>query len=310
MRYLKALLVIGLGSMVIMGCANNDEAEIQDLLDTSWFIGGEVQTFDDSTSTPNSTSEGATILTDAFPFYVKWVRHIERPVERHYDIDVVGDSAFVTMTAYFQGTPPEYGFFVVNDSPVGSGPVMMREINDSVVRKIKCFRDDAGWHLASITVADIYAVGTQNPVTITKVEARVCGSLVFSVDNPDTYFTKDQLPTFAPSDTVEVTVTCSAQGDSTWAFLHHGAGHRPGVGLRRHWRQPFYRENTTTFKRTWIIADDSVVVTPAVRHSTVDVLAWETLFGDSTATYSARGWALPYIVKNPNDPLPDDTEPE
>ncbi len=130
------------------------------------------------------------------------------------------------------------------------------------------------------------------------------------VDNSNTYFTKDQLPTFKPSDTVEVTTYCEANGDSTWAFLHHGAGHKPGVGLKRHWRQPFYRENTTTFKRTWVIADDSVIATPAVRHSAVDVIGWETLFGDSTAKYYSRAWALPYIIKNPNDTLPDDSEPE
>lgn len=310
MNYEKVLLLIVIAGALITGCAKNEEAEVQDFLDRCWFIGGEVRTSDDSTSTPQGSISGPILALDTFPFYVKWARFIERPVERHYEIDVVGDSAFVTMTAYFKGTPPGYGFFVTNDSPVGSGPVMVREITDSVVRKIKCFRNDAGWHLASLTVADIYTVGATYPVTINKIEVRVGGNLVFSVDNPNTYFTKDQLPTFKPSDTVEVMVYCAASGDSTWAFLHHGAGHKPGVGLKRHWRQPFYRENTTTFKRTWIIANDSILVTPAVRHSAVDVLGWQTLFGDATTTYYSRAWGIPYIVKDPDDTLPDDTEPE
>jgi hypothetical protein len=309
MRFIQGFGLVLLVVAMMMNCGkNNDEADVQALLDRTWFAGGEVQTQDDSTGTP-SLLGGPVLATDTFPFYVKWVRWIERPVERHYDIDVVGDSAFVTMTAYLQGTPPGYGFFVANDSPVG--PVLpARAITDSVVRKAKCFRDDAGWHLASITVADIYTVGAQHPVTISEIRARVASrNYEFVVNSADKYFEKDELPIFYPSDTVEVTVICSADGDSTWAFLHHGAGHRPGFGLRRHWRQPFYRENTTTFKRTWIIADDSVITTPAVRHSAVDVLGWTTLFGDSTATYYSGAWGIPYIIKSANDTLPGDEEP-
>ncbi|MGB9721003.1 MAG: hypothetical protein ACPL28_05945 [bacterium] len=311
MRLIQVVGLVLLAVVVMINCGKkNDEADIEELLNNTWFVGGEVQTQDDSTNTPSSVS-GLVLATDTFPFYVKWVRWIERPVERHYDIDVVDDSAFITMTAYLKGTPPGYGFFVANDSPVGSGSIVVRAITDSVVRKAKCFRDDAGWHLASITVADIYTVGTQHPVTISEIRATVASrNYEFVVNSADKYFEKDELPIFYPNDTVEVTVTCSAEGDSTWAFLHHGAGHKPGVGLRRHWRQPFYRENTTTFKRTWIIADDSVLTTPAVRHSAVDILGWETIFGDSTATYYSRAWGIPYIIKNPNDTLPGDAEPQ
>ncbi|MEO0216788.1 MAG: hypothetical protein ABIL14_07210 [candidate division WOR-3 bacterium] len=273
MNCTKVLLLIVTAGALITRCAKNEKAEVEEFLDRCWFIGGEARTSDDSTTTPQGSIGGPGLALDTFPFYVKWVRRIERPdTTRHYEIDVIGDSAFVTMTAYFKGTPPEYGIFVVSDSPVGSGLVMVREITDSVVRKIKCYRNDTGWHLVSMTVADIYTVGTEHPVTITRIEVRVGGILVFTVNDPNTYFTKEQLPAFKPNDTVEVTVYCQAEGDSTWAFLHHGAEHRPGVGLKRHWRQPFYRDNTTTFKRTWIIADDSVLVTPAVRYSAIDVL--------------------------------------
>lgn len=309
MQYLRVLFLVPLVIVMLISCGKNDEADVAAFLDRCWFVGGEVQTSDDSTKTPDLTG-GPGLATDTFPFYVKWVRFIERPVERHYEIDLVGDSAFVTMTAYLQGTPPDYGFFVRNDT---TNPLLIynRAITDSIIRKVKCYRDDAGWHLAGITVADIYTVGTTHPVTITEVRARVeSRNYEFLVNDPDKYFAKDELPIFYPNDTVEVTVTCSAEGDSTWAFLHHGAGHRPGIGLKRHWRQPFYRENITTFTRTWIIADDSVIVTPAVRHSAVDIIGWETLFGDSTATYYSRAWCLPYIIRNPNDTIPDDEEPE
>lgn len=303
---LKYVLFIALALVVInAACKKDNNADIQALLEDSWFVGdGETQTSDDSTSTPGSVY-GYPDRADTFPYYVRWVRWIQRPVSKEFDIVVNGDSADVTVTAYFHGEPPGYGFFVINDS---FGPVLHRAIGDTVVRKVKCFRDDAGWHIASLTVADMYTLAAAHPVTITEVRAEVASrSYVFTVNSADTYFEKDELPTFYPNDTVVVSVTCSATGDSTWSFLHHGAGHKPGHGLKIHWRQPFYRDNTTTFSRTWVIADDSVVTTPAVRHSAVDVLGWQTLFGDSTATYYAHAWGLPYIIKTAADPVPEDT---
>jgi len=305
MRYLRILMPLMLIVFFVTGCSKqSDEESIQALLESSWFIAdGAVQTADDSTNVPQAPN-GAQILADTLG-WVRWVRWIERPVTREFDIVVNGDSADVTITAYFHGDPPGYGFFVVND-PLN--PVYQRAISDSVIRKVKLYRgDDDKWHIASLTVADIYTVNTNNPVTITEIRAQVASrNYEFVVNSADTYFEKDELPIFYPSDTVEVTVTCSAQNDSTWAFLHHGTGHRPGIG--HHIRQPFYRENTTTFTRTWIIADDSVVTTPAVRHSAVDVLGWETLFGDSTATYYSRAWCLPYIIMEPGEELPQDED--
>ncbi|HEC77528.1 MAG TPA: hypothetical protein ENI34_00110 [candidate division WOR-3 bacterium] len=305
MKYLRILMPLMLIVFFVAGCSKqSDEETIQALLESSWFVAdGAVQTADDSTNVPQAPN-GAQILADTLG-WVRWVRWIERPVTREFDIVVNGDSADVTVTAYFQGNPPGYGFFVVND-PLN--PVYQRAISDSVIRKVKLYRgDDDKWHIASLTVADIYTVNTNNPVTITEIRAQVASrNYEFVVNSADTYFEKDELPIFYPSDTVEVTVTCSAQNDSTWAFLHHGTGHRPGIG--HHIRQPFYRENTTTFTRTWIIADDSVVTTPAVRHSAVDVLGWETLFGDSTATYYSRAWCLPYIIMEPGEELPQDED--
>jgi hypothetical protein len=143
---------------------------------------------------------------------------------------------------------------------------------------------------------------------ISEVTARVeSRDYEWVINSPNTFYEKDELPTFLPNDTIEVTVTLDVTGDSAWAFLHHGAGHKPGFGSHRHHRDPFYRDSTLIFSRTCYIADDSVIETPAVRHSAVDVLIWEALFGDSTAMYQARAWAMPYIVKSTLDQgLPED----
>jgi len=307
MKYARLWTLLPLAILIIAACGKNEEAEIQAFLEKSPYVGeGTLQSADDSTGTPKALFSW-NMPTDTIR-YVKWVRWIQRPIDWEFKIDIHGDSANVTITAYFHGAPPGYGFFVNNDT---LGPIYTRTISDSVIRKVKLYKSttDDKWHITSITVADIHTAGTQHPVTITEIRAKVASrNYEFVVNDPNKYFTKDSLPTFLPNDTVEVTVICSAQGDSTWAFLHHGAGHKPGVGLKRHWRQPFYRENMTTFKRTWIIADDSVLVTPAVRHAAVDVVGWQTLFGDSTATYYARAWGLPYIVKKTNEQIPSDEE--
>ena len=305
MRYAKILILPLLIAIFVIGCAKeSDEDAIQALLESSWFVGdGAIQSADDSTDVPESFN-GAGLLADTIA-YVHWVRWIERPVTREFYVVVNGDSADVTITAYFHGAPPGYGLFVNNDP---FGPVYQRVISDSVMRKVKLYRDDNNhWHIVSLTVADIYTPDTDFPVTITEIKAAVASrDYEWICNSADTYFEKDELPIFYPSDTVEVTVTCSAVDDSTWAFLHHGAGHRPGHGI--HIRQPFYRDNVTTFSRTWVIADDNIISTPAVRHSAIDVLGWQTLFGDSTATYYARAWCLPYIVMEPGEELPDDEE--
>jgi hypothetical protein len=308
MNGFKLLLILALGFVIIAGCAKkSDKVEIQSLLEKSWFVGeGSVQTADDSTNIPRAFA-GPGFYADTIDF-VCWVRHIRRPIAWYFNITVNGDSATATITGYFTGSPPGYGIFICNDSTL-SAPIYTRSIADSVSRKVKLYRDGSSWHIASLTVADIYTVGSAHPVTITQVQVVVASrNYTFTVTSADQYFAKDQLPVFYPSDTVQVTVTCQAEDDSTWAFLHHGAGHRPGVGIRIPWRQPFYRDNTTTFSRTWVIADDSIINTPAVRHSAVDVLGWQTLWGDSTATYYARAWSLPYIIKQLNDTLPDDEE--
>ena len=309
MKYAKISMLLVLTAVFIIGCAKeDDEAAIRELLENSPYCGdGALQTSDDSTSTPQEHG-GGYLFADTIP-YVRWVRWIQRPVTWNYTITLTGDSADVTLTAYFHGAPPGYGFFVNNDL---MGPVYQRTITDSVLRKAKLYQDDDGWHILSLTAAHIYTVTGSpillNPILITEVKARVeSRDYEFVINSANTYFKKDELPTFLTNDTVDVTVTLNVPSDSSWAFLHHGAGYRPGIGLRPHHRDPFYKNNVTTFTRTWYIADDSVLNTPALRHSAIDVVGWQTLFGDSTACYYARAWGLPYIVKTSlSEELPED----
>jgi hypothetical protein len=305
MNYIRLISILPLLLLFSISCTKqDDESLIRDLLESSWYVAsGALQNHDDGTNEPRGMSSSPA-LVDTIP-YVRWVRWIERPVVRAYDIIVNGDSADVTIRAYFQGAPPGYGLFVNND-PLE--PIYQRAISDSVVRRVKLWRDeDDHWRLASLTVADIYTENTPNAVTIHEIRAYVASrDYEFIVDDANTFFEKDELPIFYPQDTVQVSITCSAQNDSTWAFHHHGTGHRPGIG--HHIRQPFYRVSTNEFTRTWVIAHDTIIATPAVRHSAVDVLGWQTLFGADSATCYSRTWCLPYIVLQPGEEIPGDEE--
>lgn len=310
MRYKHIPIFLALIALFMISCGTDslsNEIQIQALLENSPYVGeGALQTSDDGTNDPNNQSPGFSSPyfptdVDSIPF-TKWVRWIVRPVTWVYNIAVTGDSADVTITGYFHGEPPGYGMYVINEL---SGPIWQRAITDSVIKKVKLYWDE-GWHILSLTAADVHTIGATNSVTITEVKAQVDSrNYEFVINSASTYFTKDELPTFLPNDTIDVTVTVSVVDDSSWAFLHHGARPKANVGLRPHYRDPFYRENTTTFSRTWYIADDSVA-TPGVRHAAIDILTWQALFGDSTATYCARAWSLPYIVKTPEQDLPED----
>jgi hypothetical protein len=297
------LIILPLIALIAVNCGANDENDIEALLESSWFVSdGALRTADDSTDIPQDYPFNG-LMADTIPF-VRWVRWIERPIAREYDIVVNGDSADVLIMAKLDGAPPGYGLFVNND-PLA--PVYNRSISDTLVRRVKLYKDGNRWRIGSLTAADIYTLNTGCSVTIDEIRASVPQrDYEFVMSSPDTYFEKDELPIFYPSDTVIVTVTCSAENDSTWAFLHHGTGHRPGLGV--HIRQPFYRDNTTTFSRTWVIAEDNIINRPAVRHSATDVLGWETLFGDSSATYYSHAWCIPYIVIDPSGSLPEDEE--
>jgi hypothetical protein len=117
----------------------------------------------DSTNVPNSSSPY--FRADTFPDDVHWVRWIELPVTIIYTIAITADSADVTITSYFQGTPPGYGLFVINEL---SGPIWQRAITDSIVRKVKLYRDESDdWHISSLTAAHMYTVGVTptNPIS-------------------------------------------------------------------------------------------------------------------------------------------------
>lgn len=281
---------------ILTGCEKDNDVDlIKQLLDDSQYTAeGTTAVTDDSSSTPSEEKSADSIIP-----WVRWVRRIERPVARHIEVDVNGDSAVATITALLTGTPPNFGFFVRNQ--IDTALIYRRAISDSTRRQVKLYKEPTGWRIVAITVCNMHTVNGYAPISINEVKAEVQNrNYVFRLTDPAKFLPKESLPIFLPSDTIKVTVNVAVAGDSSWAFLHHGR--RPIGGI--HIRQPFFKFGTNTFSRTWIIPEEAVTP-PAVRHSAFDIIGWQTLYGDSTATYSSSAWGLPYIVKNTSDEIPE-----
>ncbi len=275
-----------------------DDAAINDVLlssgytDTTSFV-------NDNTSTPYASPgllDGA--KSDTFPLTVRWARRIDRvtrTVEISYDSSNTVALARVTLDLY--------GRIYVDNTDDGLLNPNIDTLHDRGRRLVRLRKVNNRWRIWGVTPLEIATVDPPYNVLIDRVVVAGCanGPIEILPSEMSSARLRENLPVFNPGDTALVTVYCRTDGtDSTWAFLHRWLYRLP----RQHLRWPLFRENATTFVRSWQIAGDSIpaYMMPAVRHASVDVLAWNTLFGDSTASYAARVWCLPYVVTR--DTLP------
>ncbi|MEW6686672.1 MAG: hypothetical protein AB1393_10775 [Candidatus Edwardsbacteria bacterium] len=306
-KTLIVALTILISVSLIIGCgkkkstAPTDEDQIKSLLESSAYEGGFVT--DDGTTTPYQspsywpTGIRGVTMPDTLP-QVHFCRRIN-PDSSSRTINVQipapgggSGTALVTITRNLVGL-----FYVEQDPFDGPPPDYTRSIHDVSTRKIYLEKmPNVGWRIVKISPAEFV---TQNPpytITINQIEAWGSSGTYpkFTLTTADTLLKKNELPTFASGDEVTVKVSVTVSPDSCWAFLHRWGR------VWGHHRQPFFHDPGTTydFTRTWKIADDNIPSYPAVRHAVVDIIGWQALFGDSTATYNSKAWALPYIVKS------------
>jgi hypothetical protein len=275
-----------------------DDAAINNLLqysgytDTTSFI-------NDNTSTPYASPgflDGA--KADTFPVHVRWARKINQ-VSRTVTISY--DSS--NTVALAQVTIDFYGNIFVDNTDDGLINPNVDTLHDRGRRLVRLRKVNDRWRIWGVTPLEIATVNPPYNVVIDRVVVTGCGNGPIEIvpSEMSSARLRENLPIFNPGDTAVVTVYCRTDGaDSAWAFLHRWIYRLP----RHHLRWPIYRQSVTVFSRSWTIASDSIppLMLPAVRHSSVDVLAWNTLFGDSAASYSARIWCLPYVVTR--DTLP------
>lgn len=275
-----------------------DDAVINNLLqysgytDTTSFI-------NDNTTTPYASAGflgGA--KADTFPLAVKWARRINQ-ISRTVTISY--DSSYTVALARI--TLDFYGNIFVDNTDDGLMNPNVDTLRDRGHRLVQLRKVNDRWRIWGVTPLEIATVDPPYKVVIDRVVVSGCGNGPVEIlpAEMSSARLRENLPIFSPGDTAVVTVYCRTDGaDSTWAFLHRWIYRLP----RHHLRWPLFRDNATTFVRSWPIAADSIppLGLPAVRHASVDVLAWNTLFGDSSAAYSARIWCLPYVVTRDSVP--------
>lgn len=298
-NYLSILIIfLFCAGFFMLGCEgkNQDEQDIIDILESSVYTDEEQsRAFEDDDTTPSTTPAMLAMPDTMMMPWVKFARKIT-DFRRHVTVEIKDTIATATI-----GTGVEGYFIVVNDTI--NLIRYRRPLSDTGVRTVYLTKHDRRWRIRKVSPKNIWTKDAPTQITISnlKAEARPSG-VIFEINNPDTLLTKDQLPTFHPEDTVKVTVMLQMQDDSAWVFLHRGP-RRPHP--RR--REKFLRTSTYTFEREWIIrtdTDESHTV-PEVRPSAYDAIQWQTLWGDSLASYNSRAWCLPYIVKLPEENYPD-----
>lgn len=294
-------------ALMLAACSKNnpaepstaeDDAAINQLLlssgytDTTNFI-------NDNTTTPYTSPASLNgVKSDTFPISIKWARKINSVTRT---VDISYDSSNTVALAHI--TLDLYGHIFVDNTDDSLVNPNIDTLHDRGHRLVRLRKVNNRWMIWGVTPLEIATVNPPYNVLIDRVVVTGClnGPIEILPAEMSSARLRENLPIFNPGDTAVVTVYCRTDGaDSTWAFLHRWLYRLP----RLHLRWPLFKENTTTFVRSWEISSDSITVLqlPAVRHASVDVIAWNTLFGDSTALYSARVWCLPYVVTRDSIP--------
>ncbi len=303
-----AAAILLTAALALTGCSRkpNDAQTIGTLLAASGYTNVEQTKNYGANDTTVEVGDDGTLGTDGYeriPF-VRFRRYIPaNGLSRALDIQIPAyqggpdTTALVTITWDITGE-----LRTMSDTTTNPILVWRKPFHDVGIRKVYLEKYADAWHIVKISPLAISTRNAAYNLRITGIHAvgRVSGE-VFDLGTSDTMLTKDQLPRFVPNDTVVVTVTVSSDGDSCWAFLHHGRPTRPHI-----WRHAYSRISTWTFRRAWVIGDESEYDVPSVRPSIHDAISWSALWSDSSKPYVAAAWGIPYIVKNPTESLPGD----
>jgi len=300
------LLVLSLG---ILGCgkqAKNDEEDIRNLLNASGYTDeSHTQGYSSQDSIPISGGDPdlgpGMDGYDTIPF-VRFRRFV-RPsgISRTVVISIPAYPGYPDTTALATITSDIHGELrTIFDTTTNPMLVWRKPFHDQAVRRVYLTKGPDRWYIRKVSPLNITTVDAAYELRLVSLHVEAASGEVFDLSTADTLLTKEELPTFVPGDTVLVQVTVQSSGDSCWVFLHHGRREPP-----YRWRRPYFKTGTFTFERTWYIGGEGYDA-PEVRPSAHDAIGWNTLWADTSQPYVAAAWGLPYIVKHPNQPLPDD----
>ena len=303
-RSLKTGLSLMAAIFLVLSCSKtptetavSDEDQIRELLLASQYT--DTTTFtNDGTAVPFSVAQtkGA-FKNEIFPDSIKFSRKIDQVV-RTISITVDSDSvnAIATITLDLYGI-----MYVDNDGDSIRDPFLRNfnsaDLHDRATRYARLRKINDVWRVWGVTPLELYTLNGDPGLGIDSVVITGCANsngivVIKPLDMVQTRL-RNLLPIFNPGDSVTVRVWASPSGQF-WSFLHRWL-------FRVHDRQPMEKVDGQMFTYSWQVPTDALL---GVRHASVDIISQNCLFGDNTATYSARAWCLPYIVAQDTVSLP------
>jgi len=319
MKRFSILTSVVLASLLLTaaGCSKNsgptgtyqeptqEQQEIQAFLETSEYALPEEfnsdQTYDGQgvLGEPDAggADQGVTEAADVLP-WVKFVRIARVKPVVQYIMELPGSggegTADVRVIHHIVGT------FIVDNTRDQLVNPFLRQFTSIARRNMMLRKTEDGWQIEKISPVDI--VSTNDGGTTIRIAGMgTRGSSgthpEVRLASPDTLLSLDELPRFAPGDTILVAARAlSSADDGCWLFLHvHATCYGPHA-YEMHRRVPFVRDasDPTLFFARLVLPETPTV--PRVIHMAVDGIGWNTLFGDETAVYNSRMWAGPCVI--------------
>ncbi len=323
MKRFSTLAVLGLASFLLLlaGCSKDtvptnayepltpEQQEIQAYLETSEYALPAEFHSDEQYEDLGVLADGGTAVlgtqsqedgVDILP-WVRFFRIAKMRPQVQYVIQIPGADG--EGTADVRITHHIVGMFVVDNTQDHIINPFYRPLAAVAIRNLMLRHTPDGWRVEKISPADIVSTN-DGGTTIRIAGVRTRGSTMTfpgtDLTSPDTLLSLSELPRFTPGDTIQVMARAlSRSEDGCWLFLHvHSAAHGPHPHVL-HWRIPFVRDSSDPTLFYARLPLPVGTTHPRVIHMAVDGIGWNTLFGDESAVYDSRMWAIPCVVGYP-----------
>ncbi len=288
------LLIIIFG-LLIAGCSKTTEPEPQnDTEAIEWLIEENPRYFNSEGHYGDEDTTGGKlgILTPVIHYF--WYRELGPEPTIHIDIDIVGDSAFITWTGEFDGT---FHLFASDTFPPDTIIEYTKDYTDfgtryAIFRRHYQPHEDPqrrrGWRLEKVSGAEIISEGNTVQIDSVRLNCVSYPDTLFS--DPFALFAREDVVVLSPEEECSLTVyTNSEDIDHDYVFLH---------SWRRrieHHRHHFTHIGNGVFTGVWFAPASTQGAMDVVHHCAFDMLDKQTL-DDDVAPYDANAWLFPYLV--------------
>lgn len=220
-----------------------------------------------------------------------WYREILPDPTINVNIDIIGDSAYVTWSGEFNGI---LHLFLSDTFPPDTINEYTKNFTDdgkryAIFKRLYPANEDPqrrrGWRLVKVSGAEIISQG--NTVQIDSVRLNSSSYPDTILKDPLALFTKEDVITLKPEEKCSLTVYTN--NDSAHVFLHSWMRHI------QHHRSEFKNIGNGVFTGVWFAPSDDPNALKTRHHAAFDMLSKGTL-EDTLSAYDSNAWIFPYLV--------------